>query len=246
MPKFTLLNVRQFAGGADLTTRSNKVELSSEVEDKDATAFVPTGDVWKEVLGGLRDTSWSSEGQWEAGDPGKVDDAMFAALGAANALTVCPRTAGVGELAWLTGAMNSSYMLGSDVGNVAPWSASGKGSWPLARGLVLHDPGTARTATGSGTAVAHVAAGTGQYVYAALHVLSVAGTATPTITVKVQSDNGSGFPSPADVLTFTAATARGGQIMRVAGPVTDTFYRASWTITGTSPSFLFLVSMGIA
>jgi hypothetical protein len=119
------------------------------------------------------------------------------------------------------------------------------GSWPLARGVVLNPPGTALTITGNGTAVQHVAVTTAaQYLYASLHVLSVSGTATPTLTVKVQSDT-VGFPSPTDRITFTAATAQSSQISRVAGINTDDYYRISYTISGTNPSFLALVAVGV-
>jgi hypothetical protein len=243
MAKFTLQNVRMFTGAADLTTRQNKIDLSTEVDEQDATAFVPTGDAWKEVLGGLKSTSLSGGGQWEAGDPGRVDDVSFADLGGLTAVTVCPQTAQVGSLAWLTSAMRGSYKLGDAVGNTAPWEAELAGSWPLARGLVLHDPGTVRTAAGTGAAQLYLPASASQNVYGALHVLSLTGTGT--ITVKIQSDNTAGFASPVDVLSFTAASARGGQVLRTPGPLTDNYYRASWTVTGT-PSVLFLLSVGVA
>lgn len=240
---FVLTNVRLFAGGADLTSRSNKVELALDVEEKDATNFGSGG--WKEVLGGLKGSALGAEGQWEAGDAGKVDDQMWSGMGAANAYTACPDTADVGDLAWLLSAMEATYKLGGQVGEIAPWTSTASGAWPVARGLVLHPPGTARTTTGTGTAVQLAAVGATEYLYATLHVLSVAGSSNPTITVKVQSDSDNTFASATDQITMTAATAIGGQIKRTAGAITDTWFRAQWTISGSSPSFLFLVSVGI-
>lgn len=247
MSKFTLQNCRLFVAGADLTTVNNKVELAPEVEEKDSTAFVPTGDAWAEKLGGLRSVKLTGSGQWEADDTvlGKVDDTSWAGIGAVVPASVCPATASVSSLAWLSGYLETQYMLGGAVGDVAPWTLNASGSWPLVRGTVAHDPGTARTATGSGTAIQIGAVPTGKSLYAALHVLSVAGT-TPSLTVTVQSDNAVGFPSPVTSLTFNAATAKGGQILRTAGPLTDDWARVSWTISGTAPSFLFLVTLGIA
>jgi hypothetical protein len=54
------------------------------------------------------------------------------------------------------------------------------------------------------------------------------------------------FGTPVDQITFTPRTVAGGEILRVVGPITDTFYRATYTITGTTPSFLFNVSLGVA
>ena len=83
--------------------------------------------------------------------------------------------------------------------------------------------------------------------HAALHVLSVAGTSTPTITVEIESDTEEAFgDTPETRLSFDAATAAGGQILRTsAGVHADTWYRPTWTITGTDPSFLFVVALGI-
>jgi hypothetical protein len=82
-------------------------------------------------------------------------------------------------------------------------------------------------------------------MYAALHVLSVAGT-TPSITARVESSVDNTFSAPTTRLTFTAANAVGGQILRTAGTaITDTWWRVAWTISGTSPSFLFSSALGI-
>ena len=245
MAKFTLQNVRLFAAGADLTTVNNKAELTAEVEDEDGTAFSPSGPAWTEVLAGLRSTELSAEGQWEAGDPTKVDNVSFAGLGVTSGWTACPAGANVGDPAWLSSMLRTSYEIGDQVGAVAPWKIEAKGNWPLVRGVVAHPPGTPRTATGTGTITQLGAVTAGQSLYASLHVLSVAGT-TPAITVTIQSAAAVGFASPTTRLTFTSATAVGGESLRVAGPITDQYYRANWSITGTGPSFLFVSAFGIA
>jgi hypothetical protein len=240
---FIMTDVRLFAGGADLTASTNKVEVAASVEDKDSTTFASGG--WKEVLGGLASTTLNAEGLWEANDPSLVDDNRWAALGGASDWSVCPQLANVGSLAYFTKAMDASYQLGGAVGDIAPYQAKAMGTWPLVRGQIAHPPGTARTATGTGTGVQLGAVAAGQQLYAALHVLSVAGTVTPTITVAVESDADNSFASPVTALTFGAATAPGGQIIRAAGPNTDPWFRAKWTISGTTPSFLFVVALGV-
>ncbi len=244
MAKFVLKNVRLFAAGADLTTVNNQVQLQAEAESKDTTAFVPTGEVWHEEVSGIKSASLTGQGQWEAGDASKVDDMAWSTQGSVVPSSVCPAGAADGALAWLSQFNRTQYQLFGQLGDVAPWSLTAQGTWPLVRGQVLHGP-TARTATGTGTAVQLGAVPTGQRLYVALHVFSVSGT-TPNLTVAIQSDNSSGFASPATVTTLTAATAISSQITRVAGPITDDWFRASWTITGTSPSFLFAVTAGLA
>jgi hypothetical protein len=245
MPKQVLFDVRLFAGGADLSGNSNKAEITAEYEDKDATNYRSAG--WKEVLAGLASSAVTAEGQWEAGDPGKVDDNAWATLGGLGPWTISPTDATVGTLAYFTNALRSSYKLGGQVGEIAPWAGKASGSWPMVRGQIAHPPGTARTATGTGTSIQLGAIPAGKRLYAALHVLSVAGTATPTITARVESDNATGFPSPVTQLTFAGATAQGGQILRTDGTaITDDWFRIAWTISGTTPSFLLAAAIGIA
>lgn len=245
MSKTVLLDARLFAGGADLSGNSNKIEITSEIEEKDATNYRSDG--WKELLGGLASAEMAGEGQWEAGDSGMVDDSSWAQLGGNTAWSASPADAVVGDLAYFMKAMRSDYALGDAVGEIAPWSGTAKSSWPLVRGVFAHPPGTARTSTGDGTAQQLGAITTGQRLYAAVHVLSVSGTSTPTITVEIESDSQEDFAgTPETRLSFDAATARGGQILRTDGTAhADTWYRPTWTVSGTSPSFLFVVALGI-
>lgn len=238
-----LLDCRLFAVGADLSGSSNKIELKAEHEDKPSTNYRSGG--WKEVMAGLASAEIAGEGQWQAGDPAQVDDASWAALGGIGPYTVCPTDSVVGAVAYLTQGMRANFKFGDAVGEVAPWSGTVKGSWPVARGQIGHPPGTARTATGTGTALELGAITTRQRLYAALHVLSAAGT-TPSITARIESDADGTFASPTTRLTFDAATAAGGQILRTDGTaITDTHYRVAWTISGTTPSIMFAASLGI-
>lgn len=244
MSKLVLTNVRLFANTADLTSVNNKAELKASVEAKDVTTFGSGG--WKEVLGGLGSAAIDAEGFWEALDASKVDDSAWANLGGVGPWTIAPSGAAVGAPAYLTKALESQYQLLGAVGDVAPWKASAASAWPIANGFVGNAPGTALTVTGVGTALQIVGGvPAGKQLYANLHVLSVAGTGSPTITARIESDNAVGFPSPVTVATFTAATAIGGQSLRAAGPLTDDWYRAAWTISGAGPSFLALVSFGV-
>jgi hypothetical protein len=242
--KTVLTNVRCFAVGVDLTGVSNKLELSSEVEAKETTNHGSGG--FKEVVGGLASAEISGEGQWEAGDVTKVDDASWAQLGGVGPWSVSANNAAaVGDLAYFTQALRCDHKIGDAVGEVAPWTASAKSSWPLVRGQFAHPPGTARTATGTGTGLNLGAVAVNKRLYAALHVLSVSGT-TPSLTVRVESSADNTFASPTTRLTFTAATVVGGQALRTAGTaVTDAWWRVAWTISGTTPSFLFAAALGI-
>lgn len=246
MSKLVLLDSRLFVGGADLSGSGNKIELSEEWEAKGITNWRSGGA--EECIAGLGKVEASASGQWEAGDPSKIDDAMWA-----NRRVIEPWSAsGAGDsdlasggLMYLTKMLRTKSAIWGGLGDVAAWNADARGSWPLVRGTAMHASGVPRTATGSGTAFQLGAIPAGRHMYANLHVLSIAGTAAPTITVAVQSDNAVGFPSATTQATFTPRTTVGGEPIRIAGAITDDWWRVSWTITGTNPSFLFLVSMGI-
>lgn len=245
MPKFVWSSVRLMTAGADLTTVNNKVEVKADVEAQDATAFTVDGNLWTEILPGIRSCEVSGEGQWEALDLSRVDNVSFGDLGSATPWTIAPAGAAVGSVAYLTSTLRTGYELGGAIGDVAPWSADGKGTAPLVRGVIAHPPGTARTTTGTGTSIQLAPVTAAQALYVGLHVQSVAGT-TPSLTARVESDDATGFPSAATVGTFAAANTVGGQWLKIPGPITDNFFRAAWTISGTTPSFLFTVSFGIA
>lgn len=246
MPKLVLTNVRAFAGAVDLTGVTNKVEVEASVDAVDVTSFASAG--WTELLGGLAETSISAAGFFDPGTNLVTDEdpALFAALGAVGPWSVAPAGAADLALAYLTNALEASYKpIQGAVGDAAKFEAEMKGNTRLARGAVLHPPGTARTANGTGSAIQLGAVPAGKRLFANLHVLSVAGT-TPSLTARIESDDSAGFASPTTVLTFNAATAVGGQHASVAGPITDNWFRAAWAISGSSPSFLFLVTAGIA
>jgi hypothetical protein len=247
MSKMVLLNARTFVSGADLSGSGSKIEIGEEWETKGVTNWRSGGAT--EVIAGLGSVEISAEGQWEAGDTSKPDDSFWSNRRVLEPWSIGPTDASdtsVGALMYLTKALRTKMQIGGAVGDVAPWVASAKGGWPLVRGESMHQSGTARTATGNGTARQLGVVGENQAMYANLHVLSVSGTGTPTLTVGIQSDDAIGFPSSTARGAFAAATAPGGQAIRIPGAIaTDSWWRLNWTISGVNPSFLFLVTMGI-
>jgi hypothetical protein len=242
-----LKNVRLYAAGVDLTGESNKLEFGGEAEERDVTTFgsydAATDRIWQELIAGQFKGSVSAGGFIDT--TGGVDAYTFSRIGQLDAVTVGPEGVAVGGVVYFTDALLSSKVGLGERMAAAPWSAKWASNNATTRGLVAHPPGTARTATGTGTAVQHVAVPAGGKLRAAAHVLSVAGSAAPTITLKVQSSVDNTFAAPTDRITFDPATLVGGQVKEAAGPITDTWYRAQWTISGTTPSFLFLLSFGV-
>lgn len=249
MSKQILTNVRIFAGATDLTSASNRVEITPQVDTKDTTNFGSVdanGTLWRELLSSLGSANIAAGGQWEALDGSKVDDDQWANFGGVGPWSFSGPSGLVaeGSLAYIINAVRTSYAVFDAVGEVAPWQASAASTSGYARGAYLLAPGTARTATGSGSVVQLGAVPAGRSIWAALHVLSATGT-TPSITVTLQSATTLGFGSPTTRATFSAQTARGTAFLQTLGPITDQYWRMSYTISGTTPSFLVAGSAGI-
>jgi hypothetical protein len=103
----------------------------------------------------------------------------------------------------------------------------------------------ARTSTANGTILTMTGPTASQRLYAGLHITAASGS-TPTLDVTIESAALVGFGSPTTRITFTQAAAAGWQFSSVAGAVTDGFWRAVFTIGGSSPSFTVAVFLGVA
>lgn len=238
-----LTDAHIYTAGVDLQGYSNEVVLDAAVEDHDSTVFGTSG--WRSKEAGLKEVTSTVSGFFDAST---LDAHLFSTFATTGiAYSVAPSAAADGDLAYTTKVMRPTYQFGGAVGELLPYTASVVGyGTPLVRGTILHPGATARTTSGTGTGRQLGAVSATQKLYAALHVLSVSGTSTPTVTVIIQSDSDNTFATPTTVLSFTAATAVGGQFSSVAGAITDTWYRVSYTISGTSPSFTFAVVAGVA
>lgn len=239
-----LINVREYLAGCNLTGFGNKIETHVAAEALDKTVWASGG--WKSRTGGTFDGDFSADVFWQAGDASMPDDVAWASLGLGTVPhTATPNSAAVGTTAILGSTFLSEYKPAAPHGQLLAATLTGQTSDPMVRGQIIHSETTARTATGNGTAVQLGAVSAAQALYANLHILTVADAAA-TLTVKIQSDDNSGFTSPTDRAIFTAASAVGGQVARIVGAITDNYWRASWTIAGGStPSFVFVVSAGI-
>jgi hypothetical protein len=238
-----LTNAKILVGQADLSGWTNKVELGAEADELDSTTFGSGG--WMEKRGGLVAVDIAISGFWEASGAGYPDDRLFADLGVASIpMTVTPTGAVVGDVSYITKVMRPSYKLGDQVGQLLPFESKAvNDGTPLVRGLV--NDNQARTITGTTTAQQLVVPTATTRVHCAIHVTAISGTATPTLTPTLQGDT-VGFPSPATVATGSAMTTVGSQYLVGAyGVTTDNYYRLSYVISGTNPSFSVVASIGL-
>lgn len=237
-----LTDPKLYVGEYDLSGDLNAVALNYAAEMLDATAFGQTTRIHK---GGLKTVGLSGEGFWSGGSD-LVDDALFAKIGVADVpVTVVPAGETVANPCYLFRCIHGSYAPGADIGEMLRFSVSAEGSGGVGavRGQVLHVG--SETATGAGTKVQVGAVTAGQTLYAALHVLTVSGT-SPTLDVVLQSDADASAGGETGRITFAQATGITSEWASVAGAITDTYWRASFTIGGTdTPTFEFILAVGI-
>lgn len=249
MATFVLNDVRSYVGGLDATGQSNQLQLDGMVISLDATTFGSQG--WMTLAGGLKNAKITLSGFAAYGSiPGlaQADDEFWGDLiGGVSVPGIFVPTSGVvGSLCYAGKLLDVGYKTLGKVGDLDPFELTATSDGPLARSTIMHPQGTARTTTGNGTGVQVGAVATGQNMYVVLSTLSITGT-TPSLTVAVQSSVDNTFGAPTTRATFTAVTTQvGSQIVKIAGPITDTWWRVTWTIAGTTPSYLFAASAGVA
>lgn len=232
-----------YAGEYDVTGQVNQVSLDYDAEALPDTTFGSGGT--KTHKGGLKTVKFSMGGFVDEGT-GLIGDFTFSRIGTVDIpLTTVPQGGSVGDIAYFFKALQAAYQRPLQVGQLYAFSLSAEASnGPLVRGQVFVAAG-AKTSTGTSSVVQLGATGASQRLYAALHVLSVSGS-TPTLDVTVKSDDAGGFASPATRITFAQKAAIGYELLSAAGPITDDYIRVDYTIGGSSPSFSFVVVVGIA
>lgn len=235
MANLAVTNAEIIVGGLDMSSFLNQTALKLMAAELDVTTFGQTSRV---RIGGLKDTDLSWNGFWTS----VPDAAQFAQLGSANqAATVSPEGA-EGKVAYLFQAGQFTYSQFGKIGDAAPFSASLKGTDGTTGAIRGQLAALNRTvsATGQvGSILTMTSVGATQFLYATVHVL----TAGTTITLQIQSAPLIGFGAPTTRATVGPLTTTGGTFMtRVAGPITDTFWRVNCSAqTGT-----FVISAAIA
>lgn len=189
---------------------------------------------------GLTNVGFSLSGLFDSNTgAGTVLDEITSRLGSstATATTISPGGFSAGSAAWLLPALTINYQVSSTVADLVPFTLELGAGAPAGLGICLTAL-AAQTATGNGTSQDNSAA-TSNGAVAHLHITAASGT-TPSMTVVIQhSTNNSTWST---LGTFSAATTAGSQTLQLTGTV-NRYVRASFTISGTTPSFTTLVAI---
>jgi len=236
MATFVQTNLGLFWGGYSLASSFNAVGLTASSSMQDDTVY---GDTFVSSAAGLSSVALEGEGFWQSA----TDSALFSSLGTSDTVvTVMPQELSIGSAALFTKLTTSEYnpIAGGTVGEMLSFRLSGESTnEKLHTGEVLVAPATYASSSAS-TANNLGAATASQTIYSALHVYTV--NSAGTLDCVIQSDDSSGFSSPTTRITHTQFSAIGSEIKSLAGAVTDTYWRCSFTISG---SFDFTISLAI-
>ena len=239
---------RILVGSCNISGDSKKAELTYSADMLDGGVF---GMHYKNNTSGLTSIGLSVGGLLPTSSPADVKEKQFFDSIAAPCtipVTVMPENTPVeGGRAYLFQGGEFAYQTFGPHGQLMPFNLqinNGASGHNLIRGYVL-EPGTAaKTVSGNGTGFVAGAITASQYLYATLHVF---GMSVPmTLDVTIESDNAADFVGCTTRATFTQVTDTFASqyLTRVAGPITDTYWRAKWVIAGTS--YTFACAMGIA
>lgn len=236
MAKQVFTGARVWAGKQSFSGSANAATVSVSADELETTTLQ---DDTRNYTGGIRTGAISVAGYW---DDTAVDPDAFTASGSSLPVTVAI-SGTVGEAAFCMAAMEAEYSFGDQVGALLPFDLRAAAeSSGVARGLLAANG--AITSTSTGTAIQVGAVPTGKKLIVTLHATAASGT--PNLTVAVQSDNGVGFATPATVGTFTAMTAIGSRVLVVDGPITDDYFRLSYTMSGGTPSMTIAAAIAIS
>lgn len=238
-----LTNARVYHGQKRLDTDMTAISHEYGAEEVDDTRF---NDNTRTQTGGLKTISVGYEGFVTFGD-GEIDERLFTDVGTSDVpVTLAANDAADGDVAYLSRYLATQFEWGGAVGDQNTFSGSAVARKdPLVRGFTLLE--STETASGTGTSVEIGSVASGETVYGVLHVVASSGDGSQTLDVTIESDDASGFGSPTTQLTFSQVTTSatfGWQSK--GGAISDTWWRAEWTIGGTgSPSFDLYVAAGI-
>lgn len=232
-----LIDAAIFVAGYDTSGDLNEVGLSVEVDEKEDTCF---GDTYRSRIAGLGSADLTGKGFWQSAALNAPDPQAMNNLAVSDRVATVAATTSDLAAAWMLQVNQLKYGLGDKIGEVMPFTLDAKNSsgYGAVRGRLLK-PKTTVTGNTNGTGLQLGAVSATQYLYTAIHCF----TAGTTADIIVESDDNSGFTSATTRSTTTITAVGGTWVTRVAGAITDDYWRVrTANVTGT---FSVAVAVGI-
>lgn len=241
-----LLNCKVYVGGLNLSGDSNSLNLQNGAEMLDDTTF-------REVSQGTTRSFRPGFKTIELG--GNIfynpdnDEIQFSQIGIVNqVVSLAPIGEVEGDRTFFFRGVRGTYNpMSGELGTIIQAQLHARASRsPLVRAQLM-TRGT-KTVTANSTGI-NMGSAAGKMIYSALHVVSplTPGGGGEQIVGTIESDDNSGFTTATVRLTHATMTQDGSdwQELLVGAGITDNWWRARWTISGTSPSFGIYWSFGI-
>jgi hypothetical protein len=237
VPISALTDCQVFLDKYDLTSRTNEVTVEAEVDELESTTFASAGN--REYAAGLRMTAFDIKGFLDFA-AGQSEEALASTLGVTGSLLSVSTDDAAGSTAVFAKSLHGKLTRSAPVGQLVTFGGTLKSDSPhgAVEGKLLV-PKRTDTSGSTTTGVQFSAVGASQVAYAILHVFA----ATGTLTVTLQSDDNADFSSPTGRISFAAASAASSEWKSAAGAITDTHWRASFTLP--SGSATWAVVLGI-
>lgn len=243
MAKEVIKNASLLLHSKQLASNTNTVAFNFTAEKVTATNFASGG--WEESLQGIRSTDLSCELMLDAAaDPEEtlsdlVDDATDVPFSVTK--TYPPAAE---DVCWFAKVVGLKLAFKAVLGQLWSGSMTFGNRATAVRGFVC-EYNAARTSTGNSSSLTMPAAAATENLWIAVHVTAASGT-TPTLDLVLESDADDTYGSATTRITVPQFTTAGSYITYLAGAITDIEYRIAATVSGTDPSFTYMVAIGIA
>lgn len=230
-----LTDAALWVGGYDLRGNMNAIAVEGDTDIKDCTTF---GDGTRTYQFGMKVASFSGAGFLDS----PIDAVNYANWGSDGVPVTIGKSRAEGAIAFGMNALSTKYNNKMAMNELWSFAVTGQTSRrSFGRGRVMSIvSGASATANGTGRLLRGISVN--KKAFALLHVTAASGT-TPTMDVIIQSDDNVGFTTPTTRGTFSQVNAIASQLIDIDGAITDTYWRARYTIGGTGPSFTFAVSL---
>lgn len=233
--------IQAFLGAFDISAAATGFEPGMQLEIRDYRPFNSNA-VRKEP--GMRSDSAKLSGCFEFDDAG--GNALFTGEGleAPFSAHVDQYPAAEGDSCLFFDSIQGSIQAAAKQGDLQAFDLTLGPSGPIVFGKTL--AAGDKSATGNGAGVSLPAVAAGQKIFAISHLVAISG-AGATYDLTIESSADAGFSSPVTRFTFTQLGAIGSQFLELdAGSgITDTYWRAVWTLAGTGPQVTVAVALGI-
>lgn len=232
MAKIVLNDAGIFLGERDLRGDMNALGLEYKTELKDATTFANNG--WNARIDGLKSVDYRLEGLFDE----VVDDFLHQKFSVDVPVTLTPSEPVVGARCFVLHGVTSSYSPSGAIGDAFSFSIQGSASADgVGQGAIEYNGTTATSGASLGQLLD--ISNEGDRLLVSIHVLDV--SAGGSLDIAVESDLASDFATPTTQATSATYTTSGSEILVINGPINDTWWRISYTVSG---SVTFVVGMG--